>query len=80
VTVAGQHTGLTDLPVTVRGDIRAKRPDWELFRDGCSEGESPAQVASRAERVITRIRALGENGLMCSSGHFIRVRSALDWT
>ena len=33
-------------------EIQAERPDWELFRDGCPGGESPAQVAARADRVI----------------------------
>src|SRR5262245_1435931 len=32
--------------------ILAKRPGWQLFRDGCPGGESPAQVAGRADRVI----------------------------
>ena len=28
-------------------DIQADRPDWDLFRDGCPDGESPADVAWR---------------------------------
>ena len=28
-------------------DIRVKRPDWDLFRDGAPGGESPAQVAAQ---------------------------------
>ena len=59
----GRHTG----------EIRAKRPDWELFRDGCPGGESPAQAAARADRVVSRIRAVLGNVLLFSSGHFIRV-------
>src|SRR5215472_15127515 len=110
-TLTGQHTGLTDLPLTEAGErnarrlgerlkglnftkvftsplqrarrtcelagfaaaaetdpdlvewnygeyeglrgaeIRAKRPDWQLFRDGCPGGESPQQVSLRADRV-----------------------------
>jgi broad specificity phosphatase PhoE len=57
-------------------DIRAKRPDWELFRDGCPEGESPSDVRARAENVIARIRAVTGNVLIFSSGHFIRVLAA----
>ena len=34
-------------------DIHAKRPDWQLFRDGCPGGESPEQVGARADRVVT---------------------------
>jgi broad specificity phosphatase PhoE len=58
----------------IRGvDIRKKRPDWQLFRDGCPGGESPQEVAERADRVVTRIRAVNADVLLFSSGHFIRV-------
>jgi broad specificity phosphatase PhoE len=132
-SLTGQHTGLTDLPLTERGErnarqlgerlrglmfakvytsplqraartcelagfgavaevdrdlvewdygqyegrrtaeIRAERPDWELFRDGCPGGESPAQAAARADRVVRRLRAVQGDVLLFSSGHFIRV-------
>ena len=132
-TLSGQHTGLTDLPLTERGErnarrleerlrglsfakvftsplqrarrtcelagfgavaeidrdlvewdygeyegrrtaeIRKERPDWELFRDGCPGGESPAEVAARADRVVSRVRAVPGDVLLFSSGHFIRV-------
>lgn len=132
-SLTGQHTGLTDLPLTARGErnagrlrdrlgplsfaevftsplvraartcelagfgalaevdpdlvewnygryegwtsaeIRAERPDWELFRDGCPAGESPDLVAARAARVIARLRAVRGDVLVFSSGHFIRV-------
>ena len=39
-------------------EIRAKRPDWQIFRDGCPGGESPRQVAARADRVVSRLRAV----------------------
>jgi broad specificity phosphatase PhoE len=132
-TITGQHTGLTDLPLTVCGesnarrlgerlagirftkvltsplkrarrtcelagfaqvaeldrdlvewnygdyegrltvDILRERPDWQLFRDGCPGGESPRQVAERADHVVARIRQVAENVLLFSSGHFLRV-------
>ena len=132
-TLSGQYTGLTDLPLTERGErnarrleerlrglsftnvftsplqrarrtcelagfgavteidpdlvewnygdyeglhtaeIRAKRPGWELFRDGCPGGESPPQITARADRVVSRIRAVPGDVLLFSSGHFIRV-------
>jgi broad specificity phosphatase PhoE len=136
-TITGQHTGLTDLPLTPRGesnaralaerfagltfskvytsplqrarrtcelagfgsvaeidrdlvewdygayegrrsvDIRAERPDWQLFRDGCPGGETPAQITNRADNVVSRLRAIKEgNVLVFSSGHFIRVLAA----
>jgi broad specificity phosphatase PhoE len=51
----------------------AQRPDWELFRDGCPGGESVAQVGTRADRVIARLREVPGRVLVFSSGHFIRV-------
>jgi broad specificity phosphatase PhoE len=56
--------------------ILAERPDWQLFRDGCPEGESPEQVAERAGRIVRRIRSdSGRTGnvLLFSSGHILRV-------
>jgi len=135
-SVTGRHTGLTDLPLTKRGErnalrlrkrlaglvfaevftsplqravrtcelagfgavaqrdhdlvewnygdyeglrtseIRAKRPDWQLFRDGCPNGESPEQIGARADRVVSRIRAIKGDVLFFSSGHFLRVLAA----
>ena len=54
-------------------EIHAERPDWQLFRDGCPGGESPAQIGERADRVVQRIRTVPGNVLLFSSGHFIRV-------
>jgi probable phosphoglycerate mutase len=132
-TISRQHTGLTDLPLTERGErtarrlgerlkglkfskvftsplqraartcelagfgaiaevdpdlvewdygqyegrrtdeIRAERPDWELFRDGAPGGESPKQVSERADRVVQRVRAVSGDVLIFTSGHFMRV-------
>ena len=63
----GQYEGLCS------AEILAKRPDWQLFRDGCPGGESPAQVGERADHVVQRVRAVSGNVLLFSSGHFIRV-------
>ncbi len=57
-------------------EIRAERQDWQLFRDGCPGGEMPADVAARADRVVSRVRAVQGNVLLFSSGHFIRVLAA----
>ncbi len=137
-SISGQHTGVTDLPLTERGEdtaralghrliglsfdkvltsplqrasrtcepagfsamseaepdlvewkygefeglrtaeIRGKRPDWQLFRDGCPGGESPEEVGARADRVLERICAEEGNILLFSSGHFLRVL-AIRW-
>src|SRR5262245_15026635 len=57
-------------------EIHTERPDWELFRDGCPGGESPEQIGARADRVIQRVRAIGGDVLLFSSGHFLRVFAA----
>ena len=135
-SISGQHTGLTDLPLTERGErnarrlgerlsglrfakvltsplqraartcelagfekvaqiepdllewnygkyegrrtaeIHAERPEWRLFRDGCPGGESPGQVAARADRVLHRLQSLKGDVLLFSSGHFLRVLAA----
>jgi probable phosphoglycerate mutase len=66
----GEYEGLTS------AEIRGKRPDWQLFRDGAPGGESPVQVAARAENVWKRVRNIKGNVLIFSSGHFIRVLAA----
>jgi broad specificity phosphatase PhoE len=60
-------------------EIRAERPDWQLFRDGCPGGESPLQVAVRADRVVDRVRTVEGNVLLFSSGHFLRML-AVRWS
>ena len=135
-SLTGQHTGLTDLPLTERGErnarrlkerlaglifakvftsplqraartcelagfgaageidrdlvewnygdyegrrtveIHKERPDWQLFRDGCPGGELPCQVGARADRVVSRVRAINGDVLIFSSGHFLRVLAA----
>jgi len=57
-------------------EIHVERPDWQLFRDGCPGGESPAEIGARADRVVGRIRAAGGDVLLFSSGHFLRVLAA----
>jgi probable phosphoglycerate mutase len=57
-------------------DILKERPDWQLFRDGCPGGELPQQVAARADRVVSRLRAVAGDVLVFSSGHFLRVLAA----
>ncbi len=57
-------------------DIRASRPGWNLFRDGCPHGESPGDVSSRADRLMTRFRTLEGNVAVFSHGHLGRVLAA----
>ena len=55
-----------------RAQIRSERPDWEIFRDGCPNGETLAEVAARAARVVARARAIAGDVLIFSSGHLLR--------
>lgn len=57
-------------------DILAENPEWQLFRDGCPGGESPQQVAERADRVVEHARAAAGDVLLFSSGHFLRMLAA----
>ena len=57
-------------------ETRKKRPDWNLFRDGGPRGESPAQVSERADRLIGRVRTLGDNIALFSHGQFGRALAA----
>jgi len=66
----GEYDGLTT------EEIRKLRPSWHVFRDGCPGGESVAEVAARADRVVRRLRELNANVLLFSSGHFTRVFAA----
>jgi broad specificity phosphatase PhoE len=45
----GEYDGITTR------QIRERRPDWLLWRDGCPGGESPAQVGARADRVLAEL-------------------------
>jgi|SRR5262249_8640042 len=132
-SLSGQHTGLTDLPLTQHGERTARRlrerlhgltfvkvfasplqrawrtcelagfgavaevdpdlvewnygeyeglrgaeiretlPGWNLFLDGCPGGERPQDISARADRVVSRVRALQGNVLLFTSGHFIRL-------
>ena len=44
---------------TLTSDILKDRPGWELYRDGCPGGESPQDVAARADRFIARVHEIG---------------------
>ncbi len=50
-------------------DIHQTRPDWDLFRDGCPQGEQPQQVADRADRLIASLGAPDGNIALFCHGH-----------
>jgi broad specificity phosphatase PhoE len=66
----GQYEGRTS------SQIHAENPNWDLFRDGCPGGESPAQIGARASGIVDQIRATQGDVLIFSSGHILRVLTA----
>ena len=54
-------------------DIQAERHGWRLFEDGCPGGETLLEVATRAERVIARIRALESDVLVFAHRDILRI-------
>jgi probable phosphoglycerate mutase len=66
----GQYEGKTT------HDILKQRPGWELYRDGCPGGESPDDVAARADQFVARVRTIGGPVLAFSSGHIMRMIAA----
>jgi probable phosphoglycerate mutase len=66
----GEYEGLTPQ------EIRARQPDWLIFRDGCPGGESPAQIGARVDRVIARVRAAAGDAVVFAHGHVLRVLAA----
>jgi probable phosphoglycerate mutase len=63
-------------------DIHTERPDWLLWRDGCPDGESPADVGARADRLIAELLAMeegipgGTTVAVFAHGHVLRVLAA----
>jgi len=51
-------------------DICQERQGWNLFRDGCPHGETPAQVSDRADRLIAHLRTMDGNIALFSHGQF----------
>ena len=57
-------------------EIRVDRPDWDLWSQGVPEGESPEDVAARADRVIARAAAADGDVCLVAHGHLLRVLGA----
>jgi probable phosphoglycerate mutase len=69
----GEYEGLTS------EQIRALRPGWVLWRDGCPGGEMPADIAARADEVIAEVTPTveaGEDVALFAHGHVLRVLAA----
>jgi len=62
----GEYEGLTPQ------QIHAQKPGWMIFTDGSPGGESPEQVESRIDRVISRVRHTDGHVALFSHGHLLR--------
>ncbi|MDA0214842.1 MAG: histidine phosphatase family protein [Planctomycetota bacterium] len=67
----GKFEGLTSV------QIAAMQPNWDLWRDGCPNGESIEAVAVRARAIVQRCLATQGNVLLFSHGHFSRMIAAV---
>jgi broad specificity phosphatase PhoE len=67
----GEHEGL------VSEEILKQRPAWSLWTDGTPGGESPEQVAQRADAVIADAMTTTDGDvLIFAHGHILRVLAA----
>jgi broad specificity phosphatase PhoE len=66
----GDYEGRTTL------DIRREVPDWTIWSYGAKNGETPEQVAARADRVLAEVRAVDGDVLIFGHGHCLRVLTA----
>ncbi|HMA81847.1 MAG TPA: histidine phosphatase family protein [Candidatus Binatia bacterium] len=66
----GEYEGLTTK------QIQLMRTGWSLFRDGCPGGETPAEVAARADGIIAKARKAEGNVALFAHGHILRVLAA----
>jgi probable phosphoglycerate mutase len=57
-------------------EVQAERPGWDLFRDGCPDGESLQDLAARAERVIDNIRMAAGDTLIVAHRDILRILMA----
>ncbi|MHB0990593.1 MAG: histidine phosphatase family protein [Burkholderiales bacterium] len=54
-------------------EIRAEHAGWNLFDDGCPEGETLRQIGRRADRVIERVRTLNADALVFAHRDILRI-------
>ena len=66
----GEYEGITT------DQIRERRPDWVLWRDGCPGGETADDVGARADRVIAEALRAGDDVVLFAHGHVLRVIGA----
>jgi probable phosphoglycerate mutase len=62
----GDYEGLTS------EQIKERNPGWDLYRDGCPGGETPAQVYTRAQDFLGLAAAASGPVLAFAHGHILR--------
>lgn len=63
----GAYEGRTSL------EILSQNPHWNLFTQGAPQGETPQQIAKRADLFIQKVLHYKTNVILFSHGHFLRV-------
>jgi broad specificity phosphatase PhoE len=66
----GEYEGLTT------AEIRAARPGWDLFRDGCPGGETVQTAAARARKLLDSLSPSDGRVMLFSHGHQLRILTA----
>jgi len=66
----GEYEGITT------AQIWKQQTGWNIFEDGAPGGESPDEVAQRADRLIKHLPQKPGNIIIFSHGHFSRVLAA----
>jgi broad specificity phosphatase PhoE len=66
----GEYEGRTT------AEIRATRPGWDLFRDGCPGGETVEDAAGRARALLAELAEPDGRVLLFSHGHQLRILTA----
>ena len=58
-------------------EIHEERPGWLLWTDGCPNGESPADVGARADRIVAELLTMtAATVAVFAHGHLLRVLTA----
>lgn len=57
-------------------EIREEVPGWALFANGVPDGESAAEVGTRADRIIAEAEAVSGDVLLFAHGHVLRILAA----
>jgi broad specificity phosphatase PhoE len=66
----GEYEGLTT------AEIRAARPGWDLFRDGCPGGETVEAAAARGRQLLDSLARRDGRIMLFSHGHQLRILTA----